>query len=71
MLEEALQAYLKDNWVLAISTPIYIILITLEVILSNYQKRNYYSIKETLINIWLNIAYANLGLVVKVVTLVF
>ena len=68
---EALQAYLKDNWVLAISTPIYIILITLEVILSNYQKRNYYSIKETLINIWLNIANASLGLAVKGMTLVF
>ena len=68
---ETIQAYLNDNWVLGISTPIYIILVTLEVVLSNYQKRNFYSVKETLINIWLNIVNASLGLLVKGTVLVF
>jgi sterol desaturase/sphingolipid hydroxylase (fatty acid hydroxylase superfamily) len=67
---EAIQAYLKGNWLLAISTPIYIILISFEVFLSTYQKRKYYSLKETLINFWLNIANALLGLTVKATVLI-
>jgi len=60
---------LNDNWLLAISFPFYTILISLEVILSNYQKRNYYTVKETLINFWLNIANTLLGISVKVFVL--
>lgn len=67
---EAIQVYLQDNWLLAISTPIYTILISLEVLLSTYQKRHYYSLKETLINFWLNIANAFLGLTVKATVLI-
>ncbi len=66
---ESLQLYLKDNWLLAISAPFYTILISLEVILSNYQKRNFYTFKETLINFWLNIANTLLGIVCKVFVL--
>ncbi len=66
---EAIQDYLRDNWLLAVSTPFYAILISLEVILSNYQKRKLYSVKETLINFWLNIANTLLGIGVKVFVL--
>jgi sterol desaturase/sphingolipid hydroxylase (fatty acid hydroxylase superfamily) len=68
---ESIQAYLKDNWLLAVSMPFYIVLIGLEVVLSNYQKRKYYTFKETLINLWLNIANTLLGLSIKGGVLVF
>lgn len=66
---ESIQTYLHNNWLLAISTPFYTVMILLEVILSNYQKRNYYSFKETLINFWLNIANTLLGIATKVFVL--
>jgi sterol desaturase/sphingolipid hydroxylase (fatty acid hydroxylase superfamily) len=65
-----LNDYLSNNWLIAISTPIYIVLISLEVILSNYRQKNFYSIKDSLMNLWLNIANASLGLVVKASVLV-
>lgn len=57
--------YIQDNPLVAISTPIYTVLITLEVFLSNYQHKAFYSLKDSLINLWLNIANASLGLLVK------
>ena len=45
-----LQHYLKDNWLLAISAPFYTCMILLEVIVSNYHKKAFYTVKETLIN---------------------
>lgn len=67
---EALSSYLKENVVVAISTPIYALLITLEVVLSFYAHKKYYTLKETLINFWLNIANTILGLSVKAMVLV-
>lgn len=64
MLDDVI-SFLKENWLLAISTPIYIVLISLEVLFSTWQKRYYYSFKETLINLWLNIANYGLGLLVR------
>ncbi len=63
---ETVKEYLHHNWLLAISTPIYTVLILLEVLLSNYQHKKYYTFKETLMNFWLNIANALLGLSIKV-----
>lgn len=63
---ETVKEYLDHNWLLAVSAPIYTVLITLEVFLSNYQKKYFYSLKETLINFWLNIANTLLGLSIKV-----
>ncbi len=60
-----LQSYIQQNPLVAISTPIYTVLITLEVLLSNYQHKAFYSLKDSLINVWLNIANASLGLLVK------
>ncbi len=64
-----LSEYLRNNWLLAVSTPFYAILITLEVLVSNYRKNRFYTVKETLINFWLNIANTALGLSVKVAVL--
>ena len=66
---QVLENYFRDNWLLAISTPIYTLLISLEVLLSNYQKRNYYSLPETLINFWLNILNTAIGISVKFLVL--
>ncbi len=67
---QVISKYLENNWLLAISTPVYTALIALEVLLSNYQKRNYYTLKETLINFWLNIANTALGLSIKFIVLI-
>ncbi len=67
---ETVKEYLNHNWLLAISTPVYAVLILLEVVLSNYQKRKYYTVKDTLINFWLNIANTMLGLAIKAGVLV-
>ena len=65
----AIQQYLSDNWLLAISTPFYTLLIALEVWLSNYQKRQFYTLKDSLINFWLNIVNTLIGISVKVLVL--
>ena len=62
---ESIRQFLSDNWLIAISTPIYVILIGLEVILSNYQKKNFYSLKDSAINLWLNIANSLIGFAIK------
>jgi sterol desaturase/sphingolipid hydroxylase (fatty acid hydroxylase superfamily) len=69
IMMDAISTYFKDNWLLAFSTPFYAILITLEVILSNYQKRHYYTLQDTLINFWLNIANTLIGIAFKVTAL--
>lgn len=68
---EALRQYLEGNWLLAISTPIYTVLIVLEVFLSQSRRLNFYSFRETLINFWLNIANTMLGLAIKGAVLLF
>lgn len=61
--------FFKSNTLLLISTPIYILLIGLEVFLSNYQKKPFYSFKDALINLWLNIANTLIGLTFKAAVL--
>lgn len=60
-----LKIIIQNNYLIAISTPIYVVLIALEVVLSQYQKKYYYTLKDTLINLWLNIANTAVGLSVK------
>lgn len=62
---ETIRQYLEGNWLLAISTPFYAILIALEIVLSNSRKLGFYSLKETLINFWLNLANTALNLAFK------
>ncbi|MBK7763811.1 MAG: sterol desaturase family protein [Bacteroidetes bacterium] len=66
---QTLQHYLHNNWLLTISAPIYFVLISLEVIFSNYQNKKFYTLKETLINFWLNIVNTLLGISIKVFVL--
>jgi len=64
-----LQHCLKDNWLLAISAPFYASMILLELIVSNYQQKPLYSVKETLINFWLNMANTLLSVSCKLLVL--
>lgn len=66
---QELLSFFKDNWLLAISTPIYVTLILAEVLLSNYQNKKYYRFKDSLINLYLNIVNSILGLLFKATAL--
>lgn len=61
--------YLNENRLLAISTPIYIVLIGAEVLASNYLHRSYYHLKDCLINLWLNLVNYSLAISTKLFTL--
>ncbi len=47
------------------SVPFYTVLIGAEVLLSNYRKTNYYSIKETLMNLYLNFMNAGIDILLR------
>lgn len=64
-MREVLENYLRENRLVALSTPLYAVLIVLEVVLSQYRRLGFYSVSETLINLWLNVANTALGLAVK------
>ena len=49
------------------SIPIYTVLIGAEVLLSNYRKTNYYSLKETLMNLYLNFMNAGVDMLLRLV----
>jgi sterol desaturase/sphingolipid hydroxylase (fatty acid hydroxylase superfamily) len=51
---------LKEQLLIMIATPIYIIVIVLEVLLSHLQVKKYYTIKETLMNVYLTLANAGI-----------
>ena len=55
-----------DHIVLLLSFPIYAIIIPLEILLSNFQHRRFYSWKETLMNIYLNGLNTALDLILRV-----
>jgi sterol desaturase/sphingolipid hydroxylase (fatty acid hydroxylase superfamily) len=48
--------YFSSNKIILYSTPFYILLIALESYLSNKQGKNFYTLKDAVINLWLNIA---------------
>lgn len=62
--------FLQENKLLAISTPIYIVLIGAEVLASNYLHRHYYNWKDCLINLWLNLVNYALAISTKVIALI-
>lgn len=56
---------LQQQILLLFSIPIYAILIPLEIILSNYRHRKYYSWKETAMNVYLNLVNAGIDLLLR------
>jgi sterol desaturase/sphingolipid hydroxylase (fatty acid hydroxylase superfamily) len=60
---------LQKQILLLFSIPIYAVLIPLELILSHFNRRKFYTWKETLINIYMNLASAGLDLLLRGVAL--
>ncbi len=57
--------FAKETWFFLLSTPLYIILIGAEILLSNWQHKKFYSLKETLWNIYLTLCNAGLDLFLR------
>lgn len=60
MLESA-----KETWFLLLSVPLYTLLIGTEILLSNWQHKNYYSVKATLQNVYLTLVNAGLDVLLR------
>ena len=56
---------IRETWLIIISTPLYAIVIGLEILLSNIQKLSSYTIKDTAQNIYLMLLNAGLDLLVR------
>lgn len=59
----------REQWLLIISLPVYVIFIVSEIIVGKKQNRDNYQLKDSLISIWLGIAGAILDYSLKFVTL--
>jgi sterol desaturase/sphingolipid hydroxylase (fatty acid hydroxylase superfamily) len=60
---------LREQWLILISTPIYLFIIGVEIVLSHWQHRNNYSIKDTITNVYLMLLNGSLDLLFRVVYL--
>lgn len=58
---------LKEQWIFLISTPIYILVILIEIIFSNVQLRKFYSVKETIFNVYLSILNGCIDVLFRVI----
>src|ERR1700677_1019045 len=57
---------LQKQILLLFSIPIYAVIIPLEILLSNFEHRRFYSWKETFVNIYLNLLNTGIDLVLRV-----
>jgi sterol desaturase/sphingolipid hydroxylase (fatty acid hydroxylase superfamily) len=60
---------LREQWLILISTPVYFVIIGLELLLTHLQHRKAYNLKDTLTNIYLMLLNGGLDLVFRVVSL--
>jgi len=58
---------LKEQWMLLFGTPIYILVILGEIVLSNIQLKKFYSVKETLLNVYLSILNGGIDILFRVI----
>ena len=58
---------LREQWLILISTPIYIILIGGELLLSHWQHQQKYTLKDTITNVYLMLLNAGIDLLFRVV----
>jgi sterol desaturase/sphingolipid hydroxylase (fatty acid hydroxylase superfamily) len=61
---------LHEQLLLLITTPIYFVVIGLEIVLSNIQLKKYYSVKETLINVYLCVLNGGIDLLFRAIYVV-
>ena len=55
----------RETWFLLLSVPLYALLISSEILLSNWQHKKFYSLKQTLLNVYLTIVNAGLDLLLR------
>lgn len=55
----------RESWFLLLSIPFYTILIGLEILLSNWTGKHFYSVKETLQNVYLSLLNAGLDVLLR------
>jgi sterol desaturase/sphingolipid hydroxylase (fatty acid hydroxylase superfamily) len=60
---------LREQWLILISTPIYLIIIGLELLLTHLQHRKAYTLKDTVTNVYLMLLNGGLDLLFRVVSL--
>ena len=60
---------IKEQWLILISTPIYIIIIGLELLLTHMQHRKAYTLKDTLANVYLMLLNGGVDLAFRVIYL--
>ena len=60
---------IKEQWLILISTPIYVIIIGLELLLTHMQQRKAYTIRDTLANVYLMLLNGGIDLAFRVVYL--
>lgn len=60
---------LREQILILVSTPLYLIIIGLEIVLSNYRHRRYYTWKDTLTNIYLLLLNSGIDLLFRVIYL--
>jgi sterol desaturase/sphingolipid hydroxylase (fatty acid hydroxylase superfamily) len=53
---------LREQWLILITTPIYLVVIGLEILLSHLQRRRSYTVKDTFTNVYLMLANASIDL---------
>jgi len=58
---------LKEQWILLTSAPIYILVILVEIILSNIQLKKFYSAKETIVNVYLTVLNASVDVLFRII----
>lgn len=54
-----------ESWFVLLSIPFYTVLVVVEILFSNWQHKKFYSIKETLKNLYLTVLNASLDLVMR------
>lgn len=65
---EGLKNYTVEQLIIITTTPLYTILIVGEILLSNFQHRNYYSVKDTITNLYLMLLNGGLDLLSRGIT---
>jgi sterol desaturase/sphingolipid hydroxylase (fatty acid hydroxylase superfamily) len=57
--------YARETWFILLSVPLYAILIGTEILLSNWQQKKIYSLKETLQNVYLTLVNAGVDMLLR------
>ncbi len=58
--------WLQNELLLLLPVPFYVVLISLEIILSNFRNSNFYTWKETMMNLYLNMLNSGLDLLLRI-----